>query len=92
MVKKRVTPNVDRLYLINSLDKSCSGVILFAKFVFKIECFKILLNFFFRNEKKQLEYKELLDNGKFHFRFRCLCKNNPKDEKARISIPLIKVC
>uniref|UniRef100_A0A914GX72 Endonuclease III homolog n=1 Tax=Globodera rostochiensis TaxID=31243 RepID=A0A914GX72_GLORO len=74
LLKERIAPGIDRLYTVSPLDKSCTGVMIFAK-----------------SRLKQLELKALLAEDKFLFRFRCLCKNIPEEDKARISIPLIKV-
>lgn len=30
-LKKRVAPTSDRLYLVSSLEKNCSGILIFAK-------------------------------------------------------------
>uniref|UniRef100_A0A183BLY6 PseudoU_synth_2 domain-containing protein n=1 Tax=Globodera pallida TaxID=36090 RepID=A0A183BLY6_GLOPA len=44
-----------------------------------------------KSRLKQLELKALLAEDKFLFRYRCLCKNIPREVKARISIPMIRV-
>jgi 23S rRNA-/tRNA-specific pseudouridylate synthase len=35
-LKKKLCPDIDRLYLLSPLDKYCTGVILFAKYYFLI--------------------------------------------------------
>ncbi|KAI1731816.1 RNA pseudouridylate synthase domain-containing protein [Ditylenchus destructor] len=73
-LKKIVCPNVSRLSIVSSLDKHCTGVIIFAK-----------------STKKQEQLKELIANGHALFRYRCLVKGAPEQDKTRVAIPLIKV-
>ncbi|KAL7075546.1 hypothetical protein ACQ4LE_005050 [Meloidogyne hapla] len=75
-LKKRVAPTIDRLHLISSLDKPCSGIIIFAKNSKKQQELKALLDqshFYFR------------------FRCLCKNVPAQVPDKTRISIPLIKV-
>ncbi|KAF7639512.1 PseudoU_synth_2 domain-containing protein [Meloidogyne graminicola] len=76
LLKKQVAPDIERLYLVHSLDKPCSGIIIFAKNLKKQEELKLLLNqghFYFR------------------FRCLCKNFPDDLPDKTRISIPLIKV-
>nr|CAD2181299.1 unnamed protein product [Meloidogyne enterolobii] len=75
-LRKRVAPNVNRLHLVNSLDKPCSGIIIFAKNSKKQQELRTLLD-------QQHFY--------FRFRCLCKNFPAQVPDKTRVSIPLIKV-
>nr|CAD2170071.1 unnamed protein product [Meloidogyne enterolobii] len=75
-LRKRVAPNANRLYLVNSLDKPCSGIIIFAKNSKKQQELRTLLD-------QQHFY--------FRFRCLCKNFPAQVPDKTRVSIPLIKV-
>ncbi|KAJ1369936.1 Mitochondrial RNA pseudouridine synthase rpusd4 [Parelaphostrongylus tenuis] len=73
-IKAKVVPKCERLYLVRSLDKYQSGIILFATY----------------NSAMQLALKEDFQKGLVEQVTRCIVCDELKDSRIKITIPLIK--
>ncbi|KAK0417155.1 hypothetical protein QR680_012858 [Steinernema hermaphroditum] len=71
---QRVAPECQKLYVVRTLDKHCTGVVLFAK-----------------NLERHAQLREAYEDGRVEQKYHCLVKGVPVEEKATISIPLVKL-
>ncbi|KAJ1355773.1 hypothetical protein KIN20_013314 [Parelaphostrongylus tenuis] len=73
-IKAKVVPKCERLYLVRSLDKYQSAIVLFAR----------------TNSAVQLALKEDFQKGLVEQVTRCIVRDELKDSPIKITIPLIK--
>ncbi|VDO72948.1 unnamed protein product [Haemonchus placei] len=83
-IKAEIVPKCERLYLVRSLDKFQSGIVLFATFISNKPSFHS------SNASMQSAMKKNFEGGMVEQISRCIVRGELEDSPLKITIPLIK--